>query len=348
MVISVVHDGRRQRGVVVVAAEQAVLLVAQADADLARLALFHRPSFAVQKLHIIEGRGPAHRAGPDLHVFRKGAAHHRRLRLAEPFIDEVARLHADLAVDLGVERFARRHHEFDGREVVLGEVGLHHKAVHGGGSAEGGDAVFGDVLHQRVRLELAVEVVHKDGGTAQPLPEQLAPARLRPARLGEGEVQAVVHAVEPEAGGDDVPQRIALRQGDHLGHARGAGSEVYEQDVVRGALRLIGDAQLVAALFRLGGVVDKSFPLADGGGAAHAGHFAHRLQDVAAQLVFVDGYDHLDLRLVHAVHEVLFHQHVRGGDGDGADLGKRHQRRPVFVAALQNDQHRVALADAVL
>ena len=37
---------------------------------------------------------------------------------------------------------------------------------------------------------------------------------------------------------------------------------------------------------------------------------------------------------------------MRRGYGDGADLGKRHQHRPVFVTALQDDEHAVALADA--
>ena len=158
-------------------------------------------------------------------------------------------------------------------------------------------------------------------------------------------MQAVVHAVEPIARRHDMPERVALGQGDHFGHTRRAGSKVEEQKVVRRTLAAEGDVQFLALLFDGFRVVDESFPFADGRRVLHAGDLFHRLADIVAQLVLVDGDDHLDVRLLHAVDEVFFHQHMRRGDRDRADLGQRHQRRPILMAALQDDQHRISLAD---
>ena len=142
-----------------------------------------------------------------------------------------------------------------------------------------------------------------------------------------------------------MPERVALGQGDHFGHARRAGSKVEEQKVVRRTLAAEGDVQFLALFLDGFRVVDESFPFADGRRVLHAGDLFHRLADIVAQLVLVDGDDHLDVRLLHAVDEVFFHQHMRRGDRDRADLGQRHQRRPILMAALQDDQHSISLAD---
>ena len=122
VVVPVVFYRFGQRVVEVIARKQPFLRVAQADADLAGLSLLDGPVLVVQKLYVIEGGRPAHRTGAYLHVLRKRAAHDRRFRLAEPFVNGVPRFHHDLAVNFGVERFACRHHEFDARKVVFGKV----------------------------------------------------------------------------------------------------------------------------------------------------------------------------------------------------------------------------------
>jgi hypothetical protein len=58
------------------------------------------------------------------------------------------------------------------------------------------------------------------------------------------------------------------------------------------------------------------------------------------------GDDQLDVGRVVPVDQVLGGQQVGGGDGDGAELVQRQQAEPEFVAPLQDQHHRIALADA--
>ena len=59
MIISVVHDCARKLRVVVVAAEQALLFLAQSDADLAR-AHFDGRAVVVQELYVVQRGGFSH------------------------------------------------------------------------------------------------------------------------------------------------------------------------------------------------------------------------------------------------------------------------------------------------
>ena len=56
--------------------------------------------------------------------------------------------------------------------------------------------------------------------------------------------------------------------------------------------------------------------------------------------------DSADARSLVAVVEVVFDKHVRGGDGDGAELVERHRSDPELPVALQHEHHGVALLDA--
>ena len=47
-----------------------------------------------------------------------------------------------------------------------------------------------------------------------------------------------------------------------------------------------------------------------------------------------------------AIHDVVLGQHVGGRDDDGTDLMQGEHDHPPLVTALQNQHHRVVLADA--
>ena len=75
----------------------------------------------------------------------------------------------------------------------------------------------------------------------------LAPHRLCPTGIGNGEVQAVGIDVLPPPGGDDMPQRIAEAVGNDLGITGGAAAEKHQHRV--GHLLIGGPLELVAVKF---------------------------------------------------------------------------------------------------
>ena len=75
-------------------------------------------------------------------------------------------------------------------------------------------------------------VVYKDVGSGYPLSVQLAPYGFTPARIGNGEVQAVFVQVVPETSGNDVPQRIREVVRHHFGFAGSAAGEVHQRNIV--------------------------------------------------------------------------------------------------------------------
>ena len=160
-------------------------------------------------------------------------------------------------------------------------------------------------------------------------------------------MQAAVFTFVPEPCRYDMSEGIALAQADHFRHARRAGGKVEEQNIVGFPFRFVSKVfQCVRLCFDVRVEIAEPLVFADGGEVLHASNFLGCAADVVAEFGFIDRNDHFDARLFHTVNEVFFHQHVRGGDPDRADLGERHQRRPVFMAALQDDEHPVAFSDA--
>ena len=133
-------------------------------------------------------------------------------------------------------------------------------------------------------------------------------------------MQPLVHTVEPIFCGHDVPERVALGQRDHLGHTRRTGGEVNQNNIVCGPLRFVWRGKRTALLFRFFRIVDKSFAFSDAHCLYRRGDLFYGFQNIFAQFVFIHRNDHFDLRLLHAVCDVFFHQHMRSGNGDRADF----------------------------
>ena len=78
----------------------------------------------------------------------------------------------------------------------------------------------------------------------------------------------------------------------------------------------------------------------------HAGRLRHGGGDVVGNDQFARADNHLDVCGVATVDDVLLRQQVGGGDDDGAQLVEGHDAEPELVAALQDEHHHVAAADA--
>ena len=128
---------------------------------------------------------------------------------------------------IGVERLARGRRVLKRREVVGVEVLRHHETVHRRRAAQGRDLVLRDKRENLARVE-AVEIVRKDTGLHEPLPVVFAPDGLAPARVGDGEVNAVGLHVVPMLGGDEVRNGVTRVVKHHLRIAGRTGREVHE------------------------------------------------------------------------------------------------------------------------
>ena len=119
----------------------------------------------------------------------------------------------------------------DGSKVVIGKILLDKHTVHGGRRAEGGDVEL--LEHGQNLLGVkAVKVIDEHRSLAQPLAVKLAPERLAPAGLGDGEMQPVALDQMPVFGCYVVPQRILVAVHGDLWIARGTGSKEHEHGIV--------------------------------------------------------------------------------------------------------------------
>ena len=92
----------------------------------------------------------------------------------------------------------------DRGKVVLGDIFLYHKAVHGWRRAEGGNMVFSKKRQQIMGVK-AVKIINKNSRLAEPLAIELAPHGFGPASIRDSQVQSLwVHAV-PILGSNKVP-----------------------------------------------------------------------------------------------------------------------------------------------
>ena len=256
----------------------------------------------------------------------------------------LAQLHAreflETVEHLRVERLARHRAPFERGQVVGSHIFLNHIAIDRGRRAERSDAVFCQHGEQIVRVE-AVEIVHKERRPAQPLAIELAPAALRPAAIRRGEVDGVFIQIVPEAPGDDVSQRIGEAVRHHLGHARGARGEVHQHDVVvRVGPR--GQSGRGARFLHHAGKIQETFARSAQAGRGHAA-FLRGGKRVLAHLVLAHADHQLCLGSGDAVGNILLLQ-LRGGRNlDAAQLHQAQRDRPVFPAALEQQDHHIAL-----
>ena len=221
--------------------------------------------------------------------------------------------------------------------------------VHGRRRAERGDLVFGHLFEEFARYK-HLHIVGENGGPCKPLPVNLAPERLGPAGLGDGQVASTVYHVLPVLGCNDMPERVGERVCDHLGVRTRSAREVHDHDIVvvrRGfafGARELGGEDFVV-------VVEADPVLA--GGLAHGHEF---LDGGALRLGFfhlfleaglVVAYDHLDFGRVESVFQVFGGEHVRCRDGDGSDAVQCEQEKPELVTAAEDKHHAVALLDSL-
>ena len=228
----------------------------------------------------------------------------------------------------------------------------------------------------------AVEVIGEHAGFHEPLAVVLAPNRLAPAGVGDGEVDAVGAHIVPMLSGHEMGDRITGVVQDHLGVAGSTGAEVHEHGIcgqgvasfevgrcvehagieVQPALaldRCRADALLAGerlAQKRAFGD-DQVARLVHGGQAAACSVDQKQLldafalaYDVVADLRDVadgSGDDGLDGGAVQAVFQVVFLQHEGCGNHDGTQLGECGGNEPELVMASQDDHDEVSLAHAV-
>ena len=349
------------------------------DADLARLTNIAAATVAALHLDGERRRRMSHRTGLG-HRMREVGYRQRRLRLAEALEDGQPRVLFPKVEQIGVERLAGGGAVRKRAQIVSIHVGLHHHAVHGGRAAQRGDPVTGDQIQDLISVE-AVEVVREHASLHEPLAIVLAPHRLAPAGVGDGQMQPVGFDVMPMLRRDQVRQGVVGIMQHHLGIAGGTGGEIHEHGVADMGFHtgkfLAGVAhagvEIMPSLTLPGhgahafGAGENSADRAVDGkpiairvllGQAAAGavdqeqmldrratinHVVHHLRDGA------DGGadDGLDGGAVQAILQVMLLEHERCGHHDGAKLGKRGGHEPELVMTAQDHHDHVAFAHAV-
>ena len=318
--------------------------LAGADDDLALLAGFDGAALVVDEVHVILRIGQAHAAGLGLHPGHGGHGQ-GGLGLSEAFHQLDARQFLEGLEHGGVQRLAGDGAVLQVAEVELRQVFVDEEAEDGGRRAERRDVVVLYHLQDMRRGELLV-VVDEDRGAGYPLSVQLAPDGFAPAGIGDGEVQAVLVQVVPEAARDDVSEGVGEVVCHHLGLARGAAGEVHQRDVVVGIGVFGLDegggvfealVEVLVAFGHLGAYADQGL---------HAGRLGHGGGDVVGDDRLAGADYHLDVCGLAAVDDVLLRQQVGGGDDRRAQLVEGDDAEPEFVAAFQDEHHHVPAADA--
>ena len=328
----------------VAVAQAAGQALGDVDADLAGLTGLHILAVGVQQVHIVQGHRLTH--GAQLVAGAVDVADDEgTFGLTEALHDGQARGGLELLVNLGVQGLTGGGGVLDGAQVEAAQVLLRQHPVHGGGRAEGGDAVLADHWQDLLRIK-AVKVVDENRSLTQPLTVDLAPAGLGPAGVGDGQVQAVGIDPVPVFGGDEVAQGIFIIVCRQLGVAGGAGGEEHQHGVraaggILAPLKTAGEegVLLIEIMPALPGAVHQDLMLHTGALCRGGIHSVRHIAVGGAE-------DGLDLARLEAVGEVLFQELIGGGDGHRAQLVQAQHAEPVLVVPLQHQHHPVAPADA--
>ena len=259
-------------------------------------------------------------------------------------------------------------------------VGLHHHTVHGGRAAKRGDAVAGDQIQDLIGME-AVEVVREHARLHEPLAIVLAPHRLAPTGVGDGQMQPVGLDVVPMLRRDQVRQCVVGIMQHHLGVAGGAGGEIHEHGVANMGFHA---GEFLAGVAHAGIEIMPALTLRGHGAHAlrageHSSHRAVNGKPVAIRVLLgqaaagtidqkqifdrraaidhvvhhlrdgADGGadDGLDGSTVQAILQVMLLEHEGSRHHDGAELGKRGGHEPKLVVTAQDHHDHVAFANAV-
>ena len=326
VVRGVAHRFGGALGAVDVAVHQAQRPGRERQADLALVAGL---PVHVHQHHLVAGQGPAHRSGLD-RLARRVAHLRRRLGLAVAVAQVQAPGRAHAVDDLGVERLAGADHLAQLQPpAVGGQVFLDQHAPHGGRCAQRRDAVRGQHLQQRLRLE-ALVVGDEDAGARVPRREEAAPRVLGPARRGDVQVHVAGLQPQPVHGGQ-MPDRIALVRVQHqLGLGRGARGEI-EQQRIGGLGHAVRREGVGVAVDRIGDAAGHG--AADGDARAARAHLRELVRAARRRD------RELHLPALHAVLHVLRRQQRGGRDHHGAELhgGQHDLPQRHLVAHHQQD-----------
>ncbi len=205
-----------------------------------------------------------------------------------------------------------------------------------------------DFLKHEVRFK-GIHVVNKYRASGNPLAVKLSPNSLAPAGFSHAQMQAVLNDVLPKFRGDDVAQRVKEIVADHFWVARRSACKIQKHHVV--VCRSLGTTDALKnrkAKFKLAVEVDPARPVAaDRYQIFYGRRLGHGGFDFLHQLVVVNRNNHLNRSGVVAVFQILFKKHYSGRNCNSADPVQGQHKVPELVAAAQNQQNRVALADSV-
>ena len=305
----------------------------------------------------------------------------RRLGLTEALENRKPRVLFPEVEQVGVERLARGRRILKRREIIGVEVLRHHKTIHCRRAAQSRDLVLRDKRENLARIE-AIEIVRENAGFHKPLPVVLSPHCLAPARVSDGEVNAVGLHVVPVLGGDEVRDGITGVVKHHLWVTGRAGGEIHEHGICG-----CGVATLEDLARRADAAVEVGPALALDGCRTNALFAGKRRTDgacnsdevtlivvfrrAAARAVhenargdrgaFIDNVvrdlgdfpdrgadDGGDGGTVQAILQVVLLQHEGSGDHDRADLCQRRRDEPELVVAAQHDKDVITALDALI
>ena len=231
----------------------------------------------------------------------------------------------------------------DGGQIVLAQILLDEKAVHGGRCAESGDVVFRK-QGQQLRGCKLVKVTDKNSRLHKPLSIQLAPHGLHPASIGQGQMQAVRHYIMPIFRGHNVRDGIGIIMPDHFGHTGGARGKIQQHRICSGGLRPFKGIRLAFQLLgkvypSLVGAVNADFHL-------NSGRFRKRRVRMVHNLAVSSTDDSLHVSRVEPVYQVFLGQQIRSRNTYRSNLVKSQKGKPKLIVPLQNQHHCVPSADS--
>ncbi len=208
--------------------------------------------------------------------------------------------------------------------------------------------LFKDVLGDET-----IKIISEYGAFAEPLPIDFAPCRLRPAGIGDGEVQAVLVYHMPKTSRGDMAEGVSKVVQNHLGIARRAGSEEHKHVIIAAC---IGTGEVFVSRFNKGIEIEEiaafgcDIILSVRGASKHytlnCGALGESFEDVFGGLVIGGCDNSLYLRRIEAIGEILFKKLVRCGDNNRAELMDCEDGVPELVVAAHSKENLVALADA--
>ena len=194
----------------------------------------------------------------------------------------------------------------------------------------------------------AREVIGEKPALAHPLSVDLAPARLRPARLGNREMKSVPLDLMPVLRRHVVSQRVEVAVERHLRIAGRARREEHQHRIL--PARRIGtppEHPRKADILLIKAAPARALAVHNHLDDARRAQLLHRQFRLMRHVAVGRADERLHVRRLEAVGEVMLQELAHGRDHDRADLVKREDCRPELVMALQHQHHLVTTANAL-